>query len=84
MVLDVSKKVLRFEFSDDNMDMSVTEQLVISNHGNAKARYRWQVPSSMAFVPEPASDEVAAGSSRNVQVTFRPTSTKSEEELLVL
>ena len=53
MVLDVSKKVLRFEFSDDNMDMSVTEQLVISNHGNAKARYRWQIPSSMAFVPEP-------------------------------
>lgn len=41
VVLDVSKKVLRFEFSDENMDMSVTEQLVISNHGNASARYRW-------------------------------------------
>ena len=41
VVLDVSKKVLRFEFSDENMDMSVTEQLVISNHGNASASYRW-------------------------------------------
>jgi|TARA_B110000285_G_C15081320_1_gene593656 uncharacterized protein (DUF58 family) len=65
--------VLRFEFSDENMDMSVTEQLVISNHGNASARYRWQIPPSLAFVPEPAFDEVAAGSSKSVQVTFRPT-----------
>lgn len=55
------------------MDMSVTEQLVISNHGNASARYRWQIPPSLAFVPEPAFDEVAAGSSKSVQVTFRPT-----------
>lgn len=84
VVLDVSKKVLRFEFSDENMDMSVTEQLVISNHGNASARYKWSMPSSMAFVPEPAQDEVAAGSSKSVQVTFRPTGQRSEEELLVL
>lgn len=84
VVLDVSKKVLRFEFSDENMDMSVTEQLVISNHGNAAARYRWQVPQSMAFVPDPAIDEVAAGSSKSVQVTFRPTGQRSEEELLIL
>ena len=38
----------------------------------------------MAFVPEPAADEVAAGSSKSVQVTFRPTGQRSEEELLVL
>jgi len=89
VVLDVSKKVLRFEFSDENMDMTVTEQLVISNHGNASASYKWQVPPGMAFVPEPLEDEVAAGSSKSVQVTFRPTGQKEgksyiEEELLVL
>jgi len=66
------------------MDMSVTEQLVISNHGNASARYKWQIPPSMAFVPEPQYDEVAAGSSKSVQVTFRPTGQRSEEETLVL
>jgi len=84
VVLDVSQKVLRFAFSDENMDMSVTEQLVISNHGNASASYRWQVPASRAFVPEPAEDVVAAGSSKSVQVTFHPTGQKSEEERLVL
>ena len=52
--------------------MSVTEQLVISNLGNAKARYKWLIPSGMSFTPEPLIDEVAAGSSKNVQVTFRP------------
>ena len=41
VVLEVATKVLRFEFSDDNMDMSVTQQLRISNHGNASARYQW-------------------------------------------
>jgi len=71
------------------MDMTVTEQLVISNHGNASASYKWQVPPGMAFVPEPLEDEVAAGSSKSVQVTFRPTGQKEgksyiEEELLVL
>lgn len=84
VVLEVSKKVLKFEFSDENMDMSVTEQLVISNHGNAAARYRWQIPPSMAFVPTPAVDEVAAGSHKTVQVKFRPTGQRSEEELLIL
>jgi len=66
------------------MDMSVTEQLVISNHGNASARYKWQIPPSRAFVPNPAVDEVAAGSSKNVVVTFKPTGQRSEEEVLVL
>jgi len=84
VVLDVSKKVLRFEFSDENMDMSVTEQLVISNHGNASAKYTWHVPPSRAFIPEPGVDEVAAGSSKTVAVTFRPTGQKSEEEVLGL
>jgi hypothetical protein len=84
VVLDVSKKVLRFEFSDENMDMSVTEQLVISNFGNASAKYRWQVPAGRAFVPEPLVDEVAAGASKTVAVTFRPTGQRSEEEVLVL
>lgn len=84
VVLDVSKKVLRFEFSDDNMDMSVTQSLVISNFGNAGAKYRWQVPASGAFVPEPLEDEVAAGASKNVLVTFKSTGLRSEEEIMVL
>ena len=84
VVLDVSKKLLRFEFSDDNMDMSVTQQLVITNYGNANAKYKWQVPSGRAFFPDPIEDEVAAGSSKNVMVTFKSTGQRSEEETMVL
>lgn len=64
--------------------MSVTQQLVISNHGNASARYKWLIPQSGAFVPDPIIDQVAAGSSKNVKVTFKPTGQRSEEELLIL
>jgi hypothetical protein len=83
-VLDVSKKLMRFEFSDSNLDMKVTEQLVISNHGNASAKYKWLVPASKAFVPVPAVDEVAAGSSKTVAITFKPSGQRSEEESLIL
>ena len=61
MVLDVSKKQLKFEFDDDNMDMSVTETLTISNMGNANAYFQWVVPQTGIFVPDPIRDEVAAG-----------------------
>jgi hypothetical protein len=63
---------MRFEFSDNNMDMSVTEQLIISNHGNATARYNWKMMPGMSFIPDPVQDEVAAGSSKSVMVTFTP------------
>ena len=84
VVLDVSKKMLKFEFDDDNMDMSVTETLTISNFGNASARYQWVVPPSMTFMPDPMRDEVAAGQHKQVKVTFRPSGLKGEEEMLTL
>ena len=83
-MLDVSKKSMRFDFTDDNMDMFVTQQLVISNHGNATARYNWNIQPGAPFIPEPEYDEVAAGCSKNVMVTFKPHQQKSEEENLIL
>ena len=65
------------------MDMSVTEKLVISNYGNAGAKYRWQTGTG-PFIPDPLEDEVAAGSSKEVMVTFKSTGQKHEEETLVL
>jgi hypothetical protein len=49
--LTLSKKVLKFEFADDNMEMSVTEKLVISNHGNATAKFKWGITPGMSFLP---------------------------------
>jgi hypothetical protein len=38
----------------------------------------------MIFMPSPLEDEVAAGSSKNVTLTFKPTTQKSEEQKLSL
>lgn len=84
VVLEVSKKMLKFEFDDDNMDMSVTETLTISNFGNANAFYQWAIPSSGTFIPDPIRDEVAAGQHKQVKVTFKPSGLKGEEEILTL
>jgi N-acetyl-beta-hexosaminidase len=66
------------------MDMSVTEKLVISNHGNASAKFTWKFGENSSFVPEPKFDEVPAGGHKTVVVTFRPSGTKSVEEGLIL
>lgn len=82
--LDVSKKVLKFQFPDDCMDMSITENIVITNTGNAVAKYKWVSSGSGIFVPSPMVDEVAPGSSKIAKITFTPPGSKSEEEMITL
>jgi hypothetical protein len=64
VVLDISKKQLKFEFDDDKTDMTVVETLTITNHGNANAKFKWAAPASGTFIPEPMLDEVPAGQNR--------------------
>jgi hypothetical protein len=57
--------------------------LILTNYGNAPAKFTWQSPSQV-FVPKPLSDEVPAGSSLKVEILFNPNGTKSDEEILFL
>ena len=82
--LDVSKKLLKFQFPDDCTDMSITESVVITNTGNATAKYKWVTSGANVFVPHPLQDEVAPGSSKVCKVTFTPPGAKSEEEMITL
>ena len=84
VTLDVSKKALKFYFPDDSIEMSCTEQIVVTNTGNATARFKWITSGSGIFVPTPAFDEVPAGSSRVAKITFTPQGPKSEEEVITL
>jgi hypothetical protein len=76
--------VLKFQFPDDCMDMSITENIVITNTGNAVAKYKWVSSGSGIFVPNPMIDEVAPGSSKIAKITFTPPGAKSEEEMITL
>jgi hypothetical protein len=82
--LEVSKKVLKFTFPDDHTDMSISETLVITNTGNATAKFKWATSGSGVFTVVPPADEVAAGASKTAKITFTPPGPKSEEELLTL
>lgn len=39
--LELSKKNMKFNFSDDSMDMFVTQTLNLTNFGNATAKFNW-------------------------------------------
>lgn len=66
------------------MDMSISENIVITNTGNATAKFRWISSGSGVFVPTPAIDEVAAGSSKIAKITFTPPGPKTDDEMLTL
>ena len=66
------------------MDMSISENIVITNTGNATAKFKWITSGSGVFVPTPAFDEVPAGSSRTAKITFTPPGSKTEEEIITL
>lgn len=66
------------------MDMSISENIIITNTGNATAKYKWNYGSSGVFVPSPIEDEVPAGSSKTVKITFTPPGPKPDDELITL
>lgn len=43
--LELSKKKLQFSFNEDSMEMSATQSLMLTNYGNASAKFTWQFPS---------------------------------------
>lgn len=64
--------------------MFISENIVITNTGNATAKFKWISSGSGVFVPSPAFDEVAAGSSKIAKVTFSPHGPRPEDETLTL
>jgi hypothetical protein len=46
------------------MEMSISETIMITNSGNATAKYKWVYGASGVFVPSPIEEEVPAGSSK--------------------
>ena len=68
--LELSTKILTFEFSEDTNDteMPVKKVLEVTNHGNAPARFSWE--NSKIYKPFPLSDIVPPGESRQVTVDF--------------
>jgi hypothetical protein len=82
--LELSKKVLKFNFNEESMDMSVKQMLQVTNTGNAAARFWWEHPCSNVFIPNPLEDIVPAGGSKQIQIVFNPTGPKNDDEVLTM
>lgn len=66
------------------MDMSISENIVITNTGNAIAKFKWNFGNSGVFVPSPIEDEIQPGSSKISKLTFTPPGPKPDDELITL
>ena len=77
---------LFFKFEEDNMDESLSKQVVVVNRSPAPGRFTWQTPPNSNFEIDPKEDTVDALKQKAVIVRFVPglTSWKNEEETLVL
>lgn len=82
--LELDKNLVKFFFREESTDMSVTESLMVTNNGNAKATYHWQTSASGIYVPSPMSDTIAPGKTAKVNITFTPPGPRPEEEFLTM
>jgi hypothetical protein len=81
--LELGKKVLKFSFQDESMDMSVKQTVHVTNNGNAPARFNWVHPSSV-FVPYPLTDVVPPGEFKKVDIVFNPAGPRTDDETLLM
>lgn len=73
VTIKMSRSDLNFRFSDDNLDRTLTEQMVLSNLGNAPARFSWQ-GAGAAFSVGPTSGVIRPGGTCPCEVVFAPPS----------
>lgn len=69
--IKLSRQEINFRFGEENLDRTLSEQLVLSNSGNAPARFSWQ-GANASFSIEPKSGVIRAASSMAAEVVFTP------------
>ena len=71
--IDMSKLSMKFQFSEDNTDMETSENIKLTNNGNAAAKFKFLLTDKRIFYTTPEEGEVPSQSTIEVRVTYRPT-----------
>jgi len=81
ITVNLSRQLINFSFSEDNLDFTASETLTLTNPGNAVANYKWAVRGGpFGVVPEQGS--MQPGESAEVNITYTPGfGAKNEEKL---
>ena len=69
--LDLSSSALVFRFPDESVDMSTKTNFIVTNNGNAAARFALQLPDPhFPFKPTPTEATINAGASKQIEVHY--------------
>jgi hypothetical protein len=64
--------------------MSISENIIITNRGNATAHFNWLDSGNGVYLPLPKEDEVDPGCSKTCKVTFTPGWPRPDDEMISL
>lgn len=67
----MSRADLNFRFSEDSLEKTLSEKLMLDNPGNAPAKFSWQ-GANQSFAVSPVSGVIPRGGSQGVEVIFTP------------
>mmetsp|Transcript_76352 Transcript_76352/g.221693 ORF Transcript_76352/g.221693 Transcript_76352/m.221693 type:complete len:2886 (+) Transcript_76352:129-8786(+) len=71
VVIKMSRSELHFRFQEDNLEREIRESLVLSNPGNAPARFSW-IGANASFSVNPQKHIIRPGESLTTEVVFTP------------
>ena len=85
--LSLSQEKMDFRFNEFVLDSTLTQNLTLTNHGNAEASFKWVCEDgegSFTFTPE--ADTIPPLGQRNIEITYTPlqsNESRSVSQLLV-
>ena len=69
-----------FRFPDESVDMTTKTNFIVTNNGNAAARFALQLPDpNFPFKPIPTDATINAGASKQIEVHYQPSGDKRDE-----
>ena len=77
--LIMNKQNLIMEFPEDLLQQTLSQEIVLSNPGNAPAEFLWG--SAGAFMCSPEKGSIGAGKSTVITITWTPNTGKRNEEV---
>ena len=87
VTIQLSSTEMKFDFEDepDNYEKTMTETAILSNGGNAPAKYTWHVLPGSAFTIQPKEGVIKPGGVSQGVITYvPPANTQNAESYLTL
>ena len=79
--LEVSKKIIQFDFSGDSNKLEIEDSLELTNSGNISVGYKWVSPDKCPFRIEPNEGVIEKFGTQTAIVKYKPVNAKDTMQL---